>query len=69
MHWFVPESFGELTNGVLGQVLFNRGFPGLAPAVWQRIMEQGREVEGHGRRLPAELGRQRRLEKELPEGP
>jgi uncharacterized protein (DUF1778 family) len=43
-----------------------RGFNWTDPAVWERIMEQIREVEGHDTRLRAELARQRRLEKEMP---
>jgi uncharacterized protein (DUF1778 family) len=43
-----------------------RGFSWTDPAVWDRIMEQLREVEDHDTRLRAELAQQRRLEKEMP---
>jgi uncharacterized protein (DUF1778 family) len=43
-----------------------RGFSWTDPAVWDRIMEQIREVEDHDTKLRAELARQRRLEKEMP---
>jgi uncharacterized protein (DUF1778 family) len=46
-----------------------RGFNWTDPAVWQGIMEQVREVDDHDTRLRAEVARQRRLEKELPEAP
>jgi hypothetical protein len=44
-----------------------RGFNWTDPAVWQPIIEQVREVDDHDTRLRAELARQRRLEKELPD--
>ena len=46
-----------------------RGFNWTDPAVWQRIMEQVREVDDHDTRLRAEQARQGRLDKELPEEP
>lgn len=46
-----------------------RGFNWTDPEVWDRVMEQLREVEKHDLALRAELARQRRLESdEQPDG-